>query len=130
MGLVVDFWKLHFENLFFNPLTYLCNQSELFKQFGKAPPRDHSCWVSAKTRYWCWSGFFYVISLVQKKIYMIWTSFINYLDWQLPILIYWKFQDASITHCWHISKNMLQKWPFLSVMQSHLIKCIFIIQNT
>jgi len=57
-----------------------------------------------------------------EKINMIWTSFINYLDWQLPILLYWKCHDASITHCWHISKNLLQKWPFLSVMQSHLIK--------
>ena len=36
--------------------------------------------------------------------------------------LYWTFQDASITHCWHISKNILQKWPFSSVMQSHLIK--------
>jgi len=28
-----DFWKLHFENLFFDPVTYLCNQSESFDQF-------------------------------------------------------------------------------------------------
>jgi len=28
-----DFWKLHFENLFFDPMTYLCNQSEPFEQF-------------------------------------------------------------------------------------------------
>jgi len=27
-----DFWKLHFENLFFYPVTYLCNQLELFKK--------------------------------------------------------------------------------------------------
>jgi len=27
------FWKLHFENLFFDPVTYLCNQSKLFEQF-------------------------------------------------------------------------------------------------
>ena len=25
-----DFWQLHFENLFFNPMTYLFNQSEPF----------------------------------------------------------------------------------------------------
>jgi len=30
--------------------------------------------------------------------------------------------SRCITHCWHISKTILQKWPFLSVMQSHLIK--------
>ena len=30
-----DFRKLHFENLFFDPVTYLCNQSELFEQFLK-----------------------------------------------------------------------------------------------
>jgi len=28
-----DFWKLHFENLSFDPVTYICNQSELFEQF-------------------------------------------------------------------------------------------------
>jgi len=28
-----DFWKLHFENLFFDPVTYLCNQSEPLEQF-------------------------------------------------------------------------------------------------
>jgi len=28
-----DFGKLHFENLFFDPVTYLCNQSERFEQF-------------------------------------------------------------------------------------------------
>jgi len=27
-----DFWKLHFKNLIFNPVTFLCNQSEPFKQ--------------------------------------------------------------------------------------------------
>jgi len=28
-----DFWKLHFENLFSDPVTYLCNQLEQFEQF-------------------------------------------------------------------------------------------------
>jgi len=28
-----DFWKLHFENLFVDPVTYLYNQSEPFQQF-------------------------------------------------------------------------------------------------
>jgi len=28
-----DFWKLHFENLIFDPVTYSCNQSKPFKQF-------------------------------------------------------------------------------------------------
>jgi len=28
-----DFRKLHFENLFFDPVTYLCSQLEPFKQF-------------------------------------------------------------------------------------------------
>jgi len=27
-----DFWKLHFENLFFDPVTYLSNQIERFEQ--------------------------------------------------------------------------------------------------
>ena len=27
-----DFRKLHFENLFFDPVTYLCNQLERFEQ--------------------------------------------------------------------------------------------------
>jgi len=27
-----DFWKLLFKNLFIDPVTYLCNQSELFEQ--------------------------------------------------------------------------------------------------
>jgi len=28
-----DFGKLHFENLFLDPVNYLCNQSEPFEQF-------------------------------------------------------------------------------------------------
>jgi len=28
-----DFWKLQFEDLFFDPVTYLSNQSEQFEQF-------------------------------------------------------------------------------------------------
>ena len=28
-----DFLKLHFANLFFDPVTYICNQSEPFEQF-------------------------------------------------------------------------------------------------
>jgi len=28
-----DFLRLHFENLIFNPVTYLSNQSEPFEQF-------------------------------------------------------------------------------------------------
>jgi len=28
-----DFLKLHFENLLFDPVTYICSQSELFEQF-------------------------------------------------------------------------------------------------
>ena len=27
-----DFWKSHFEKLFFDPVTYLCNQLERFEQ--------------------------------------------------------------------------------------------------
>jgi len=27
-----DFLQLHFENLFFNPVTYLCHQSEPFEK--------------------------------------------------------------------------------------------------
>ena len=27
-----DFWKFHFENLFIDPVTYLCNQPERFEQ--------------------------------------------------------------------------------------------------
>jgi len=37
LGLVVSdmkiFEKMHFENLLFDPVTYLCNQSEPFEQF-------------------------------------------------------------------------------------------------
>jgi len=28
-----DFLKLHLENTFFDPMTYICNQSEPFEQF-------------------------------------------------------------------------------------------------
>jgi len=39
-----DFWKLHFENLLFDPVPYATNQNHL-NNFGRAPPRDHSCEV-------------------------------------------------------------------------------------
>jgi len=38
-----DLLKMHFENLIFNPVTYLCNQSEPFEYFRKGPPMDHFC---------------------------------------------------------------------------------------
>jgi len=28
-----DVWKLHLKNLYIDPVTYLCNQSEPFEQF-------------------------------------------------------------------------------------------------
>jgi len=40
-----DFWQLHFENLFFDPVTYLCNHQNHLNNFCKGPPKDHSCWV-------------------------------------------------------------------------------------
>jgi len=40
-----DFWKLHFENLFLTLWpTYATNQNH-WNNFGRGPPRDHSCRV-------------------------------------------------------------------------------------
>jgi len=52
-----DFWKLHIENLFFYPMTYLCN-------FGRGPPRDHSCEVWSKCNEW-----FQRRRCLSKKVY-------------------------------------------------------------
>jgi len=38
-----DCLKLHFKNLFFDPVTYIGNQSGPFEQFGRGLPRDSSC---------------------------------------------------------------------------------------
>ena len=48
-----DFWKLHFENLFFlTPWpTYATNQNHL-NNFGRRPHRDHSCKVWSKSNEW------------------------------------------------------------------------------
>jgi len=43
------FFKLHFENLLFDPVTYLCNQSE---PFDRGPPREHSFEVWSKSNEW------------------------------------------------------------------------------
>jgi len=59
-----DFWKLHFENLLFDPVTYLCNQSEPFEQLGRGPPRDHSCLVWSKSNEW-----FQRRRCLSKKVY-------------------------------------------------------------
>jgi len=47
-----DFLTLHFENLFFDPVTYLCNQVERLNNFGRGTPRDHSCEVWSKSNEW------------------------------------------------------------------------------
>ena len=47
-----DFWKLHFENLVFDPwLNYATNCNNL-NNFGRGPPRDHSCEVWSKSNEW------------------------------------------------------------------------------
>jgi len=44
-----DFWKLHFENLFFDPWpTYATNWNGL-NNFDRGPHRDHSCEVWSKS---------------------------------------------------------------------------------
>jgi len=44
-----DFWKLHFENLFFTPWpTYATNWNGLIN-FDRGSPRDHSCEVWSKS---------------------------------------------------------------------------------
>jgi len=47
------FWKLHFENLFLDPVIYSCNQLGRFEQLDREPPRDHSCevWSKSKKRF-------------------------------------------------------------------------------
>jgi len=46
------FWKLHFENLLLTPWpTYATNQNHL-NNFGRGPPRDHSCEVWSKSNEW------------------------------------------------------------------------------
>jgi len=48
-----DFWKLHFENLFFDPWpTYATNWNGL-NNFDRGPPRDHSCeiWSTSNKRF-------------------------------------------------------------------------------
>jgi len=49
---VLRWAKMHFKNLFFDPVTYLYNQSEPFEQFSyRGPPRDHSCPVWLNSHY-------------------------------------------------------------------------------
>ena len=47
-----DYWKLHFENLFFDPVTYLCNQLNGLNNFDRGLPRDHSWEVWSKSNKW------------------------------------------------------------------------------
>jgi len=44
---------MHFENLIFDPVTYLCNQLKRFEQLGRGTPRDHSCkdWSKSNERF-------------------------------------------------------------------------------
>jgi len=59
-----DFWKLHFENLFFYPVTnYATNQNHL-NNFGGGPPWDHSCEVWSKSNEW-----FQRRRCLSKKVY-------------------------------------------------------------
>jgi len=47
-----DFWKLHFDNQFFDPWpTYATNWNGL-NNFDRGPPRDHSCEVWSKSNAW------------------------------------------------------------------------------
>ena len=46
-----DFWKLHFENLYFDPVTYLCNQSEPFEQLWKGTTQGSFLWSLVKIQW-------------------------------------------------------------------------------
>ena len=64
-------------------------------------------------------SFFYVISMLQKN-YVITEHFIELCRKKhCHILFARKFQAANIAHFGDMVYNVLPKWPFLSVMQSH-----------
>ena len=64
-----DFWKLHFENLIFDPMTYLCNQSEPFEQIWKGPVTNPVAFgqiLISSSKYVDWT--FLDTCIIQSKI--------------------------------------------------------------
>ena len=47
-----DFWKLHFENLFFDPMILMQPTGTVWTTLIGGPPRDHSCEVWPKSNKW------------------------------------------------------------------------------
>ena len=46
-----DFWKLHFENPFSDPVTYLCNQLEQFEQLWWGTTQESFLWSLVKIQW-------------------------------------------------------------------------------
>ena len=46
-----EFWNT-ISKTNFDPVTYLCNQLEWFNNFGRGPPKDHSCEGWSKSKEW------------------------------------------------------------------------------
>jgi len=46
-----DFWKLHFENLIFDPVTYLCNQLKQFEQLWQRTTQGSFLWSLVKIQW-------------------------------------------------------------------------------
>jgi len=74
-----DFWKLHFENLLFDPMTYTCNQSEPFEP---TLVGDHPGIIPVKFGQNPMSGF-RGEDVLSKKVYARRTTH----DWQRPVTI-------------------------------------------
>jgi len=93
-----DFWKLHFENLLFDPWpTYATNQNHL-NDFGRGPPRDHSCEVWSKS-----NERFQRRRCLSKKVYTRRTTH----DRQRPVTI------AHLLNKLHFSSYKVSSSPTL-----------------
>ena len=75
--------------------------------------------LSAKTRYWCWLKFFHVIAMLQKNCVIKEHFYKSYTERHCQILFVEKFQAANLARFGDMVYNVLPKWPFISVMQSH-----------
>ena len=131
-----DFWEWPFENLFVDPVTYICNQSEPLNIFvedhpGTIPVEFGQIPISGSREKVVWS-FPYIIQceIVNPRAKLnftprdiSWTTLVE----DLQVMLYTKYESSGPCSCrpedfwkYHFKNLFLTPWPTYETKQNHL----------